>query len=123
MPALVRPESADFNVVAQQKRICGRLVLRASEELLLKIEAGPPCEVGSDFQIFAPAMPCHIGSKHAHRWRRIVRTARSMNMMVATPPTERRGINPAFDLKAKLFGLGFHLHVPRFGQRFRSAME
>src|SRR5437764_13253698 len=57
---LVRSESRNFNVVAEQIRILRDLVHRSAKELLLIVETGPPSEIGADFQILPHAMAYHI---------------------------------------------------------------
>ena len=86
MAALVGAKSRHLNIIAQQVRILGNLVVLTGEELLLVIEAGSPCEVATDLEIFTQNMAHHVRSMNAFARRGIVRASRSMNVVVTGPP-------------------------------------
>ena len=102
MAGAVRAEAGDFDVVAQQVRIARDFVVLAGEELLLVIEAGSPGEIAADLQVFAQAVADHVLGVHALGRIGIVGTAGRVDVMVAGPPAELRGIDPALDLVAEL---------------------
>src|SRR5438270_13050792 len=101
MTRLMRTEPRNFDIVAQEVGILRYLVDTAAKELLLIIEARSPRQVAPHFQIFAQAMTDHVGRQHAFARFRVMRAARGMNMVVAGPPTQPRGIDPALNLERR----------------------
>src|SRR5262245_52824384 len=100
MPTFMGAESGNFDIVPQQIRILGNWIVLAAEKLLLIIEAWPPGEIRTDFQIFAQAMADHVDSVHAFGWLHVMRAACRVNVMIAGPPAELGRIDPAFDFES-----------------------
>src|SRR5688572_11663309 len=91
----VRAETRNLHVIAQDVRILGYVVLLAGEKLLLVIEARAPGEIRADLEILALTVSDHVGGEHALRRIRIVRAPGGMDVMIAGPPAELGGIDPA----------------------------
>src|SRR5688572_10209893 len=95
MPRLMRAEAGDFNVIAKQVRILGNLVILASEELLLIVEAWAPGQVGADFQVLAENLANHINRMHAFGRVGVMSAAGGVDVMIARPPARLGRIDPA----------------------------
>src|SRR5437870_8135685 len=99
MTRLVRAKAGHLNIVPQQVRIFGDLVHRPAKELLLEIETGTPGEIAAHLEILAETLAHHIGREHAFGRFRVMRATCGVNVVIARPPAEFRGINPALDLE------------------------
>src|SRR5947207_1507755 len=92
---LMRAEAGDLDIVAEQVGILRDLVDRAAEKLLLIIEAGTPGQVCADLQILTHAMADHVFGVNAFGRLHVMGAAGGMDVMIAGPPTEQGGIDPA----------------------------
>src|SRR4051794_21895819 len=117
MAAFMRTEAGDFDVITQQIRRMRNDVFATGEKLLLIIEARPPGEVRTDLQVFALAVPGHVGRMNAFSGRGVMRAARRVNMMIATPPAQAGGIDPAPHLKAQFLDASLDIHSTLFRKR------
>ena len=120
MPGAVRAEAADLDVVAEQVGELRNLVLVPGEELLLVIEARAPREIAADFQILAEAMAHHVLREHAFGGIRVVRATGGVNVMIAGPPAELRGIDPALDLEGQFVRPRIDVHGALFRAPIRA---
>ena len=99
MTTLMRPETRNFNIIAQEVRIDGNLVILAGKKLFLVIEARTPGKVRSDLEILSLYVSKHVGGMHPFSGIRIMSTACGMNVMIAAPITKKRRVNPPLNFK------------------------
>ena len=95
MSTLMGPETRNFNIIAQEVRIDGNLVILAGKKLFLVIEARTPGKVRSDLEILSLNMSKHVGGMHPFSRIRIMSTACGMNVMIAAPITKEKGQSTA----------------------------
>src|SRR5262245_4468831 len=101
MPGLMRAKARDLDVVVQQIGWTRDQVVFTREKPLPRIESRTPGEGCPDLQVLTERVAHHVGGKHAFGRIHVVGAARGVNVMVARPPAELRGIDPTFDLKAR----------------------
>ena len=82
MTRVVRPKPANLDIVAQQVRPTTDRVIGSGEKLLLVVEARPPCEVGSDLEIFTQHMTHHVRGEDSFGRLFIMRAAGRMDVMI-----------------------------------------
>ena len=99
MAGIVRAEARDFDIVTEQVGILGDFVHGPAKELFLIIETRPPSQIRAHFQIFAHAMPDHVLRPHPFGRLHVMRAAGRVNVMIAGPPAELGGIDPALDFE------------------------
>lgn len=115
MAGLMRAETGDFDVVAEDVGIFGFLVVLAGEKLFLVIEARAPGEVRADFEVFALAMAGHVGCVNAFSGFGVMGATGGVDVVIAGPPAHFRGIDPAFDLELEFLHAGPDLSVSNLG--------
>ena len=123
VPALVRAEAGDLDVVAQHVGVEGNLVVLAGEELLLVVEARPPSEVRADLQVFAQDVPHHVRRMDALGRVGVMRAAGGVDVMVAGDVAELHRVNPPLDLEVEALRGLRHADLARLLHRLRAAVE
>ena len=117
MPRLVGTEAGNFHIVMQEVREPRHSVIRARKELFLIVEARSPGEIGAHLEVLAEHMPNHIVGENPFRRAFIVGATCCVNMVIARPPAEPRGINPAPNLEGHFRGGWTHNHFADFRNR------
>ena len=116
MSTLMGPETRNFNIIAQEVRIDGNLVILAGKKLFLVIEARTPGKVRSDLEILSLNMSKHVGGMHPFSRIRIMSTACGMNVMIAAPITKKRGQSPLnFKMPTLCLTVDYQLSLLRNG--------
>ena len=87
MPERFGAEAADLDVVLHQGPRFAAAIGRWGEELALMIEAGPPRQHAADVEPFSLDLAEHVGRIHALGWRRVVGTARGVDVVIAAVVT------------------------------------
>src|SRR5690349_16641439 len=99
MPHRLRTEAADLQVVLQSRERLADEIRFGREIAALEVVARSPRQNASDVQAFAVNLPEHVGRGDAFRRRRVVRTSRSVDVVIAAEEAVPGGIDPAFQLK------------------------
>ena len=95
VPAVARGKSGDLDVVTQQRRRGGDLVVLALEELALVIVARSPVQHRADAERFAEDLAHHVLGPHALGRALVVAAAGGVDVMVAGIPSVRGRVDPA----------------------------
>ncbi len=97
----VRAKAGDLDVVAQEVGILRYLVVLPGEKLLLVVETRSPGQVAADLEVFTKAVAHHVRGVHPFAGVGVMRAPGGVNVVIAGPPAERRGVDPAGDVKGE----------------------
>ena len=115
---VARRKPRHLDVVVHDSLRLGKLVVLAAEKLLLVVPRRTPRQHRADVEVLAQNLPDHVLRMYAFGRILVVRTARSVDMVVARPPAVLRRIDPSLELKRKLAR-----RVPLDGQFLRPPVE
>ena len=115
---VARRKPRHLDVVVHDSLRLRKLVVLAAEKLLLVIPGRTPRQHRADVEVLAQNLPDHVLRMYAFGRILVVRTAGSVDMVVARPPAVLRRIDPSLELKPKLAR-----SVPLNGQFLRPPVE
>ena len=118
----MRTEAAHLHVVTQQVGVLRHLVVFAGEKLFLIIKARPPRKVAADLEILAHDVALHVRRVHTLGRVIVMRATGGVDVMIAAPPAELGGIDPALHLEGLLLLAG-HLDLAKLPDALRPALE
>ena len=114
-------ETADFEVVFDQRRWFRNRIGIWFEKLPLMLKARPPCENAADIQPFAFHMRKHVRRIDSDGWKLIVGAARCVNVMIARIKAEGLRIDPPLQIEFQLRRLIGDFDRPRLNLILRPA--
>ena len=125
MPERGRTEAADFQVVLDERFRLADLAGKRVKVVALKIEARSPGEDAADVEALAFDLSEHVDWSHALGRAFVVRTAGSVNVMVARVESEVRRSDPSLEVERERAGsigqVDTRRNLLRRAERFLSA--